>query len=919
MKPFLKKLVETVKTEHEDIGKVTIVIPTQRSGVYIKKYLAETATKTTWAPKIITIDDFIKENCKLESIDSIELLFLFYELYIEIEKDKADSFLYFSKWAPTVLSDFNEMDHYMVNPTTIFNDLRNIKEIDNWSFNQEELSDLQQNFVEFWSRLPIYYNTLNNKLTELKKGYSGKLYKWVATSIYEVLDEYEPNTVYFAGFNALSVSEELIIETFVNSGKGQFLLDGDEFYINNPEHEAGYFLRQQITKKGKKSIKWIDSYFTKNQKQIDVLSAQSDVIMAKAAGEILNKLSEEEIKKTALVLADEKLLLPVINSIPSSIETYNISLGYSLSNSPVFSLLNSVFAIQESFEKHNKSSLHYKSFMGVVEHYLMKKVVNSYNIKQEIVTKNITFISNKFIDNRNELNGLEFIFTKWNNETLLIDAFASFNTLISKIVESMSFASNSMELEYLYSAQKVIRKVENKLAQKNYIKDIKTLKHLFFQLFKSENVSFIGEPLTGLQVIGMLETRALDFENIILLSVNEDVLPKGNMGSSFFPYELKKLYKLPTYKEKEAIYANHFYRLLQRSSRVSLIYNNSSTGFGAREKSRYIEQLKEELAPFENITIKEKVITAQISKNQNVQRKIIKDEKIIENLNSLAAYGFSPSALIKFKQCPLDFYYTYVVGLREEEEVEEDIEANTFGNIVHKVLEELYKPYKSKILVEQDIKEMLDKLDEFLTQYFKKEYSSYFDSGKNYLMYNGAKKTINYFLKQELKLVLNNKLIINGLERKEEVGFQVDLNGDILQTKLRGTIDRIDELNGEKRIIDYKTGKVGPYELNLTNIENIISTKNMKEKAFQLLFYDLLLEPELVENQKVSSGIISTRSISNGLFQLNLKNAPDNYPTAEHREEFKELVSSIIKDIFDTSTPFIHNDEAKYCKYCGDF
>lgn len=916
MKPFLKQLVDQVKAEHQNIGNTTLVVPTQRSGVYIKKHLTESASETSWAPTIITIDDFIKANCKLESIDSIELLFLFYEVYIEIEKEQADSFFYFSKWAPTLLADFNEMDHYMVNPKTIFNDLRNIKEIDNWSFNEEELSDLQKNFTKFWEKLPHYYHTLNDKLTELKKGYAGKLYKWVATSIYEVLDDYEPQTVYFAGFNALSTSEELIIDTFVNSGKGQLLLDGDEFYIDNPEHEAGYFLRKQIDKKGKKSLKWIDSYFSQNTKQIDILSAQSDVMMAKAAGEILTNLSEEEIKKTALVLADEKLLLPVINSIPDTIETYNISLGYALSNSPVFSLLNSVFAIQESFEKHNKSSLHYKSFMGVVEHYLMKKVVNSYPIKQEIVSKNITFISSKFIKEKEELKGLDFVFIKWNKNTLLEEAFRAFDTLISMIVETLSFATNSMELEYLFSAQKVIRKVENKLTQKNYIKDLKTLKYLFFHLFKSENVSFIGEPLTGLQVIGMLETRALDFENIILLSVNEEVLPKGNTGNSFFPYELKKLYKLPTYKEKEAIYANHFYRLLQRSSKVSLVYNNSSSGFGASEKSRYIEQLKEELSPFENITVTEKVISSEINKVVKSEQEIAKDEKVMKNLYSLAEYGFSPSALIKFKQCPLDFYYTYVVGLREEEEVEEDIEANTFGNIVHKVLEELYKPYKDRVLLEIDVKDMMSKIEEYMKRFFKEEYSSHFDTGKNYLMYQGAKKTITSFLKQELKTVANNELIIKGLERKEILAFELEVNNKPLKTKLRGTIDRIDELNGTKRIIDYKTGKVSSTELNLKNIENITSTKSMKEKAFQLLFYDLLLDPELKNNQLTTAGIVSTKAIKNGLFQLNLKNAPNNYPEQEDREEFKKLVKSIVQEIFDTSTPFSHNEEAKYCRYC---
>lgn len=913
MKPFLLQLIETVKSQHTDLGKVTLVVPTQRSGVYCRKYLSELSTETTWSPTIRTIDDFIKENCRLKAIDSIELLFLFYEIYLESENEDPDSFYYFSKWAPTLLADFNEMDHYMVDSVTIFNDLRNIKELDNWSFNEENLSDMQQDFVKFWSTLPTLYKTLNDRLTSENKGYSGKLYKWVATSIYEVLDYYEENSVYFAGFNALSTSEELIIDTFVNSGKGQLFMDGDTFYIDNPEHEAGMFLRKQIASKGKKSINWIDSHYIQGTKNIELLSAQSSVMMAKAVGDHLSKLSQEEVKKTALVLADESLLLPVLNSIPETIDAYNISLGYSLFNSPVFSLLSSLFSIQESYLKHNKSSLHYRSFLGLVEHYLMKKVIQSYSIKQEIVAKNITFISPKFIAQKEELNGLEFIFEKWDSENIVQSAFDSLNRLIEKVVDSLDFGLNSMELEYLFSAQKVLRKVENKLSQKNYIQDLKTLKQLFFQLFKAENVSFIGEPLIGLQLIGMLETRALDFENIILVSVNEEVLPKGKANNSFFPYELKRLYGLPTYKEKEAIYAHHFYRLLQRATNVSLVYNSSLSGMNGSEKSRYIEQLKEELSGFNNITITEKVIATEIDKSIETETVIHKNEAVIERLKSLAEYGFSPSAINKYMTCPLDFYYSYVVGLRDEEEVEEDIEANTFGTIVHAVLEDLYKPILNKILIVQDIKKMRGQVEELLDLHFKKEYSTHFDTGKNYLMYHGAKKSILSFLTQEEKLIENNELVVLGLEKEATREFEFETKHGIIKTNLRGKIDRIDKLNGSLRIIDYKTGVVKPEDVKATSIESLFANKSFKEKVFQLLVYDFLMETEKNPTDDSTSGIISTKAISNGLMELAINKQK---PNQEIREEFKIEVARILSEIFDTEVPFEHNENAKYCTYC---
>ena len=920
MKPFLKQLVETVKAEHQNIGKVTIIVPTQRSGVYIKKYLSELATETTWLPSIFTIDDFIKKNCKLKAIDSVELLFLFYELYLEIEGENADTFLHFSKWAPTLLADFNEMDHYMVDAKIIFNDLKNIKEIDNWSFNEEELTNIQSNFSDFWKKLPDFYNKLNDRLTELEKGYSGKLYKWVATSIYEILDDYEPNSVYFAGFNALSTSEEQIIETFVNSKKGQLIIDADTFYVDNVEHEAGYFIRKQIAKNGKNSIKWIESNLLNSAKKIELISAQSDVMMAKSVGEIIQNLSEEEIKKTAIVLADENLLLPVLNSIPNKIDTYNISLGYSLYNSPIYSLLNSVFTVQESYIKFNKGSIHYRGFLSIVEHYLMKNILNSYSVKQKIVKQNITFVSNKFIQTHDELSPVFFLFEKWDEKNLLSQAFDRLKRLIDLIVLAISFQGNAMELEYLFSAKKLIQKVENKLTKTDYIQDIKTLKFLFFQLFKAESVAFIGEPLSGLQLIGMLETRALDFENVILVSVNEGVLPKSNSANSFFPYELKRLYELPTYKEKEAIYANHFYRLMQRTSKAFLLYNNSTSGMGSTEKSRYIEQLKEELKDQKQIEISEKIISVDIVNNKMDYNTVSKSEKIIENLQNLAEYGLSPSALNKYIQCPLDFYYSYVVGLRQEDEVEETIEASTFGNVIHKVLEELYKPLLNKILIPEDIEGLKKKLDEELEAQFKEIYSDHYDTGKNYLFFHAAKKNILAFLTQEKKLVKDNEVIIVGLEKKAEKAFPVEINGKTIQAKLKGTIDRVDRVNGELRVIDYKTGVVNANELELKDLEKIISDTN-KSKAFQLMFYGLLMEDELKENERFTSGIISFKRLNNGLLELLFAEGrgPKKttwQPSPVEREEFKGKLQELVQQIFDTSLTFEHNEKAKYCEYC---
>ena len=918
---FLEKLVTKIKTEHFDLSEVTIILPTQRAGVYVKKYLLENASKTTWMPKIITIDNFIKENSKLKQIDNIELLFTFYQIYLELEKEKADDFASFSKWAPTLLADFNEIDHYLINSKKIFSDLKNIKEIDNWSFNSTELTEIQSNYSFFWNKINDYYQKLNEKLISEEKGYSGMLYKWVATSVYDVVDFYKENSVYFAGFNALSTSEENIIDLFVSSGKGQLIIDSDKYYVDKEEHEAGYFIRKHIGKYGIKGFQTIENNFTENDKKIELISTQSGVLMAKTVGEILTNLSEEEIKKTAVVLADEQLLLPVLNSIPKEIKTFNVSMGYSLHNSPIFSLINSVFYLQESYLKYNKNSIHYKSFLNIIDHYLIKYSVDSYTVKQEIITGNRTFISSKFITKYEELKPIDFLFQKWDEKSLISDAFSSFKNLINVLKTSIGFKHNSMELEHLFSAEKLIKKIENKLQYFPYLKDLKTLKFLFLQHFKTETVAFIGEPLSGLQVIGMLETRALDYENLILVSVNENILPQANTANSFIPYELKRFYKLPTYKEKEAIYAHHFYRLLQRTTNSYLLYNNSTAGFGATEKSRYLEQIKEELGNKENITVIEKSVKTAINPNKIESNTIIKSDLIIEKIRALAEYGFSPSSLNTFIQCPLDFYYRYVVGLREEEEVEETIEASTLGTIIHNVLEELYKPFIEKIVQEKDVTKMLLEYKEILKEQFIKQYSNHYESGKNFLMLHAAESTIHNFLKQEKELSKEHPIEIIGLEKSAEIDFPITINKEEIKVKLKGKIDRIDRVNGKLRIIDYKTGAVEKSSLELKDLENIcIETKY--EKAFQLLLYSILMEEEIEKNTGFSCGIISFKKLNSGLLELVFSNGKRGTsketwtPTKEERDEFKEKLSELIQNIFNKSKEFFHEEDAKYCKYC---
>ncbi len=909
MNPFLEDLASEILDKHHDLSKVFIVLPSQRAVVYLKHHLKKLTERTIWMPNIFTIDQFIKSNSKLRGVSGIELLVHFYETYILIEKDDAESFDSFSKWAPTLLADFNEIDYYLSNEQTVFNDLKNIKEIDQWSFNLEELTDIQKKFSLFWNKLTTYYNELNQLLLAKELGYNGMIYKQVANSIFEVVDFYEPKSVYFAGFNALSNSEKQIIQTFVSSGKGQFIIDGDPFYIENEHHEAGYFIRKNLNTSFLNSNKWVKNHYLSDKKEINIIASPSNVNQAKICGNILQSLSQAEIDKTAIVLADETLLTPVLNSIPASIEKYNVSMGYNLFQTPIGNLVQLIFSIQENYIKYN-GQLYHASLLKIIDHYLLKFKKKGEAIKHDITKYNRLFLSPKYISKQSALAGIIPLITQWNSTDLFNQSKDCFNWLINFIKTTANPNKDSIELEYVFSLQQLIIKLDKQLANTNYINDLSTLKNLYNRQLKSEVVSFIGEPLEGLQIIGMLETRSLDFENIIMLSVNEDILPKSEGGNSFIPYELKKLYGLPTFKEKESIYANHFYRLLQRAKQTHLIYNESTSGIGPSEKSRYINQIKEELPVYtSSITVKELTLNIPASIQPIDEISLNNSPDIVYQLNQINEKGFSPTALRTFINCKLDFYYKYIVGIREEDEVNETIEANTLGSIIHKVLEDLYKPLLNQLLIIQDIDKLLASYEKMLEKEFASQYAVDYKTGKNFLLFNAAKNTIKTFLNQEKEIIKKHELIVIGLEEKFTKTTSVNINGEPKDIRFRGTIDRIDSLDGNIRLIDYKTGKVESRNLSLNSIEDAFS-KPDKEKAFQLLLYKILVE-EHYQGQEITPGIISFKSLQKGLFELNIK-----HDTEDSIYLFNSLLANLLQETYDLSTVFEHREDSKYCKYC---
>ncbi len=915
----------------------------------MKTHLANNLNKTFWAPEILATEDFVALLAEVELADSTTLLFELYETVKTTSKGEVESFDEFSKWGQILLNDFNEIDRYLVDASQLFGNLKDIKELENWTLNAEHLTDFQNKYLTFWKSLKEYYFNFQKRLMANQLAYKGLAYKLVAGNAEERINHHPWKKIIFAGFNALNKAEEQIIEKLLNAGKAEIIWDTDAYYIHNPNQEAGRFIRRydetgDFKKIKEQSITIEENLLSTEKKKITIIGSAKSVAQAKVAGNLISELKKENesLQNTALVLADENLLFPVLHSLPVDLTDINVTMGYPLKNTPVAGYFDLVFNLHENAQKLSKGKTNYSFYhsdiikllshpytaialSGKNKNYSAKKVV------QVIQRRNIVFASLSMLKDifkelfcEEEFKILLPLFTHWNAPadalhcvTLLIELLK--NSIIQQR-ELKSENKASLELEYLFAFTKIIKRIQDLTKDYNTsINDLKTLRSILNQIVRGTTLPFYGEPLMGLQVMGMLETRTLDFENVILLSCNEDILPSAKSVNSFVPFELKRHFGLPTYSDKDAIFAYHFYRLLQRATNIYLLYNTENDEFGSGEKSRYLTQLIYELPKVNpNIELKEMLVNIPVSTEKPTNEiKIIKTPHILEILTKRAEYGFSPSTLNRYINCSLQFYFQAVQGLREEDEVEETIGADTLGNSIHRVLQLFYTPFIGKKITTADIKEMKKKVETTTIEVFEEEYSkNEISYGKNLLTVKVALKFIHNFLNEEIKTITENEkdakpTIIKALEQKLETSIDIGA----YKIKISGNADRIDAVGKQTRIVDYKTGKADNKELKLEDWTEI-RTNNELAKSFQLLMYALMyqkMNPAITEN--IVSGIITFRELSAGLKTVKVNGNEDLTTTVLN--QFEIQLKQILTDIFNTELPFEQTTLVENCEYCA--
>jgi len=942
MNTFLGEVCQKIYDAHQnELDDIVIIIPNRRASIYIHKHLSDHFNSPFFAPKITTINEWVDENTEEEIISQTELLFFLYDIYLEVDKEEAEDFDSFLKWGKIILSDFDEIDRYNVSPKEIFRDLRNIKDIDNWSFDlitpsthglkkPEKLSDGQKKYADLWDKLPIYYEKLKAKLEVIGSTYQGRAYQNFAKKTH-FANPTSAKHYYFVGFNALSRAEEQIIENLTRQKIATVYFDVDKHYINNFEHEAGHFYRK-LNQKNRFNNE-VGNEINKTRKTFEIIETAQQVAQAKIAGNIIKNLDPEQLNNTAIVLADETLLIPLSKSLPLDIKKANITMGYPIKYSHLKSLFDLIFDFQHNFKKFNSDQLYHKTLLRFIDHPFIQIIIQRKNaiadFENRLIKANKVFINHiELIEVFPELKEITNLLSVWHNNTTI--GFKAIEDFIQVLYTHFKEGgANDLELEILYHFSKGISKFKTIWEKHPHPLNLKSFKKLFEQFWQNESLSFLGNPIEGLQIMGILETRTLDFENLIILSMNEGNLPKSNFTNSLIPRELKLHHRLPIEQDRDAIFAHHFYRLIHRAKNVYITYNSSAKGLTSGEKSRFITQIENELKA--NHDIKTYTYSSNDVSSDITETSYSVNDKVTKKLDDLFKKGLSPSALNTFINCPLDFYYKYILGLREGKEVEENIEASTFGTMIHNVLERVYKdnfltPSKPVSI------DVLTTEKKNLEQYLEEEYLKEFTKtdmkyGQNRLSFDVSVNLLKTFIDEQIKelKVINYPIFIKELEEEIEANFTWNINGVEKTIKIKGNADRIEQFGSEYRIIDYKSGKCDAEKVSLSkpskknpdlSLENI-TYHDKKGYARQLLMYAIMFQQQFPERTNFSAGIISMINIKEWVQNVKISGDKNELLTDEMLDLFKNEIRSVIESMYDSDFIYAHNEKAKYCEYCG--
>ncbi|UZR94793.1 PD-(D/E)XK nuclease family protein [Chondrinema litorale] len=971
IQPFLKKVAEDLYNRFgNQIGDTFVILPSRRACMYFRYYLAEIASKNLLAPEIMSMDDFIGKVCDYQIVDRVSLLFELYQTYKKFDKDEQHNLEKFIPLGGAMLNDFGMIDKNLNQKKAeeLFEYLEEVKAMERWAQELGAPPELKENstlkeYFAFWTYLRDTYKQFRKDLLARNSCYSGLAYRLVYDKLDNIFEEEQIHHIAFAGFNQLTVIEEDILKKLQNSGKATLYWDSDEFYLNNKRHEAGDYLRK-FTKSWLKDIsKFQHQSIENNPIEIDIIHVNNNVTQAKLVGDLISQTLEEikaqntqktflrSMNHTAVLLPDESLLQPLLHSLPYQNDfgvdlgkCVNITMGMSMQQNPIYDLIDAIFRMQENVKPDandpDNFRIYHKDLLKIIQHPFVKffgefKEAHQ-KVQNSIQSENMIYISRKWLMEHSEIHpGYAVIFQYWEKDTsVAIEYFYQFIEYFSAL---FSEDTEALESQFLFQFYTTLKRLDDILQKNNEKISLRTFRQFVYELVKNVKVPFTGEPITPIQIMGMLESRTLDFENVIILSCNEGLLPQGKTTDSIIPFDLRVKNNMPTHQENDASFAYTFYRLFHQAKKITLIYTEPSGSTGGGEKSRFLNQIEEEFGYYnlqkgenrqvifnqlqategpKGIICKQQ-LTMQLPEKGKQDRLVKKDDKIIELIRERLKKGVSPSAINMYIASPLNFFHRSVLRLDEITEIEEDLNHRTFGTLMHETIDELLKDSIGK-QVDAQLLETIAKDEKLVNAVMESVISKKIgkivsEQGKNFLLRRVAERLLQQFMLQQAESAAPFLLVDQESFYKHYIKVSIPF-GEPVVLCISGKADRIDILNKEIRIVDYKTGNFNPAKLKVGNVTELFYEPE-KEKIVQLLLYKYILIKNLkagkirnlpsdfnLNTYKVTSGFYFFRKMKSDFVKYALQDEPDDL------NEFCEMTEGFLKDfvidVMDPENPF---------------
>lgn len=916
MEPFLQQVAHRIATTHpKDTDRVLVVFNNNRSKRFFLNEFKRIC-QLSFLPTVKTIDELVSDLGALEIVPAEFLLFELYDIHIQLggPDRKYKTFEDFISFGDLMVGDFSEIDQYMVDARRLFSHIHDEKQLGEWHIDGTSLTPFQQDYLDFYRSLYEYYTRLRERLLKQNKAYNGMAYRHVAEHIAQLADPTRWQALYFVGFNAMSECERIIIKHYQSLGIGHLLTDYDAYYLAE-EQEAGLFLRKHLDEFPELRPS-PHSIFAEGNRKVHIVECPENIMQCKFAGQIL---STPSTANTALVLADESLLMPALGALPEEVgaNKVNISMGYAYANSMMYAMTLKVLSL---YKQKTARGYYYTDVLALLSDYSIASLAEAYDLHHRIARR--MHADNLIRCTAADIAGLlpeQLRFLLPDETPSPKSCIALLRQLASLIAGSDLLVADGKERQALGSLSEVLANLDALLSTYPFVANIDTLEKIYTRIARRHQIALIGEPLSGLQILGVLETRNLDFDRVILLSAGEGIIPSGRSGNTLVPQHLKVHYGLPTYFEKDSVYAYNFYHLLQRATEVYLVYSSESEGLGKGEPSRFLRQVESELAPRFGIKIDHYVVGADTTLTTGTPPTLgRKTDAIMQRLIQLASKGLSPTSFADFIDCPLKYYFARVLDINERRTLDEELNAADLGDAVHNVLQHIYQPLLHQPLHEADLTSALDQLPSLVQAEFKHLYShGRTAEGHNRFLYSVAESQLKHILQNEIATLRDGHTLQIEATEEEITPHIITTTPNGSPVYLQGKVDRVDIFDGQLRVIDYKTGALDDKEITFAD--------PMPSKWLQLMWYALVYtksHPLPSGHLTLSTGIYPLRHLRSDVRLAHWDGdtciTPDRLTLFEQmlRDKVDELMNPDINFIA-TPRRYAWNSKRTTCDYCS--